>query len=77
MPFIDHTGNDGSNLCCQERGDGISYLVELLGTVTLEEVVVWEGLQPCSLSDCQAAALHWIVMDEVVTILGDVTGDGS
>lgn len=48
----------------------------LLGARPLEKVIVRERLQPRRLADGEAAALCRVVVDEVVTILGDVGRDG-
>jgi hypothetical protein len=55
-------------LISQIRGDGITDLVVLLGTVTHEEVVVREGLDTGRLPDRETAGLGRIVVDVVVTV---------
>ena len=57
------------------RRDRVSYLDVLLRAPPFEKVVVGERLQPSSLTDSQTATLRRVRMDEVVSVLGDVTGD--
>ncbi|MNG27253.1 hypothetical protein D3C84_1123490 [compost metagenome] len=57
------------DLPSQQRRHGVTHLMELLGAIPLEEVVVREGLQARSLSYRQASTLVGIVMNEVMTIL--------
>lgn len=64
------------NLSRQKRRYGIPNLDVLLGPVAQEQIVVWEGLQPRSLANCQAAALPRIGMDEVMPVLRYVAGHG-
>ncbi|MNG26072.1 hypothetical protein D3C84_1110060 [compost metagenome] len=49
--------------------------MKLLSPISLEEIVVRERLEPGSLTYCQTTTLLRVVMDEIVPILGDVTGD--
>lgn len=51
--------------------------MKLLSSVSLEKIVVRERLQTGGLSDRQGAALLRIGMDEVVSILGNMAGNGS
>lgn len=66
-----------SNLACQIRWHSISNLMVLLRSVALKEVVVWKGLQARRLADGKAATLHWIVVNEVMSILGNMAGNRS
>lgn len=65
-----------SNLAGQKRRHGVSYLDELLGSIALEKVIVWKRLQPRGFAHGKTAALSWVGVNEVMSILGDVTGDG-
>ena len=47
------------------------------GPAPFKEVVVWESLYPRCLAHSQTSYLPWIRMDVSVTILRDVTSDGS
>lgn len=49
----------------------------LLGFVSLKKVAIREGLQPRSLADRQAAALRWVRVDEIMTVLGYVAGNSG
>ena len=68
--------NNAGDPARQQRRYGIPDLMKLLGAVALEEVVVRKRLQPCGFADRQAAALSRIRMDEIVAVLGNVTGNG-
>lgn len=68
-------GNHIGKLVCQKRWNGIAHLPELIPPVTLEEIVVWERLQPGSFPDSQAAALMRVGVNKIVTILGQMRGD--
>ena len=65
------------DLVGQQRRHGVADLMELLRTVSLKEVIVRKGLKPCGFSHGQTATLRRIVVNEVVTVLGDVTGHGG
>lgn len=60
------------DLPSKKRRHRVSDLDILLGPVAQEQVVVGEGLQPGGLAHGQAAALHRIGMNEVMSILGDM-----
>jgi hypothetical protein len=75
-PDDEQSENRRSNLARKKRGHGIADLNKLLRAIALEKVIIRKSLQASSLPDCQAAALRGIGMDEVMTVLGDVTGDG-
>ena len=49
--------------------------MELLRPVAFKKIVIGERLQTCRLTYRQTTALKRIVMNEVVPILGYVTGD--
>lgn len=72
----DASVNEHRNLPCQERRDGIPDLDVLLRPIAEEQIVVGEGLKAGGFADSQAAALPRIRMDEVVSVLGDVAGNG-
>ena len=59
------------NLAREEWRHRVADLNKLLCSVTLEKIVVRKCLETGGLSDRQAAALRWIGMDEVMTVLGD------
>ena len=56
------------NLTGQQRWGRIAYLVVLLGARAFEKVVVGEGLEASRFPDCEAPALGWFVMNEIVAI---------
>jgi hypothetical protein len=60
----------------EERRDSVSNLNKLLSSSAFEEVIVWKGLKPCCFSHCQGPTLFRIGMNEVVTILRNMTGNG-
>ena len=60
-----------------ERGHSVADLNKLLRAVAPEKIVVRKRLEPGSLSDCQAAALSGIGMNEIVAVLGDMACDCS
>ena len=55
----------------------IANLDVLFSSWPAEEVIVWKGLKPCGLPDRKAASLHRVGVNEVMSILGNVTGDGG
>ena len=61
-------------LVCKEWGNGVADLGVLAGTWTAEKVVVWEGLNTGGFAYRKTAALCWIMMNEVMSILGNMTG---
>ena len=54
--------------------DRIPDLDILLGSIAEEQIVVRKGLKPGGLAHRQASTLQWVMMDEVVPVLGDVAG---
>ena len=52
----------------------VADLMELLRSVSEKEIVVREGLQSGGFADSQASALSRIIMNKVVTVLGDMAG---
>lgn len=65
------------DLVREVRRDGIAHLNVLFRAAAVEEVVVRERLKAGYLPHRETAALTRIVMNEVVTILGDMTRDGG
>ena len=63
------------NLVCQIWRNRISNLNILLRPVTDEVVVIGKCLNSCCLPDCQASALIGIIVNEVVSILGNMARD--
>lgn len=63
------------DLIGEERRDSVPNLPVLLGSGTLEEIVIRESLKASGLSHCQAPALRRVGVDEVVTVFGDVADD--
>ena len=60
----------------REKGrDGVAHLYILLCAAAVEEIIVWEGLETSHLSHGEAPTLSGIWMNEVVSVLGKVTGD--
>ena len=49
----------------------------LLGTVAHENIVVWEGLDPGGFADRETPGLGRVVMDVIVTVLGDMRGNST
>lgn len=47
----------------------------LFGPVSGEVIVILKCLKAGCFTNCQAAALRWVVMDEVVSILRNVGDD--
>ena len=64
------------NLTRDQWRHGIANLHELLCPVAQEYVVVREGLDSGCLTNCKASALARVPVDESVTVLGEMTGDG-
>ena len=64
------------NLFGKKGRDCIAHLDVLLGAISLEEIIVRERLDAGGLPDGKAATLLRVGMNEVVPILGDVTGYG-
>ena len=56
----------------QERWHGITYLIILLCARSFKEVIVGKCLKPSSFSHCQAAALQWVGMDEIMSVFGNM-----
>ena len=74
MMILEQLENDIGQLSGEEWGNGIADLVVLLRLVPLKEVIVGKRLKSRRLADGQRSTLRRIVMNEVVTILGDVAG---
>lgn len=55
----------------------IPHLVILLCPIALKKIVVRKGLQSGRLAHCQTPALRWVGVNEVVTILRNMAGDGG
>src|SRR5690606_37876519 len=70
--FLQSIVNNPCNLLCQKWGNGVTNLVVLLGSGSLEKIVVRECLQACSFSNCQGTTLKWVIMNVVVSIFADV-----
>lgn len=51
--------------------------MKLLGTSTLEKVVVWKCLEPCGFSYRERAALFGIGVNEVVPVLTYMARNGA
>ena len=62
------------NLSSQKWWNCVAHLMELLRSVSEKEIVVREGLQSGGFADSQASALSGIIMNKVVTVLGDMAG---
>ena len=67
--------NHRCNLIGKVRRDSIADLSVLVGDCALEEVVVRKCLETRCLADTQASALFRLVVDVVMTVLGDVGDD--
>ncbi len=76
---VDHIAHDPENdvgdFCSQQWGNRVAYLMELLGPVSLKEIIVGEGLQTSRFANRETAALVRVRVDEVMAILGYVAGD--
>lgn len=68
---MDYTGN----LIPQPWRNRVADLAPLCANRSLENVIIWEGLQPCGFADGQASHLGGVVVDEVVPILRQVACD--
>src|SRR5690606_24097918 len=66
---VEHLSHQFGYLTSKIRGHGISDLMVLRSTWPLKLVVIRESLQSGGFTYCQAAALAWIVVNEVVAIL--------
>lgn len=64
-----------SDLAGEPGRNGIAYLMILLRSVSAKKVVIRERLKPCRFTHRQAAALHRVGMDKIVSVLGDVRSD--
>jgi hypothetical protein len=64
-----------ADLVSQIRGDSVADLVILLGPVAHEEVVIREGLDPSGLPDRKAPGLARVVMNIIMSVLGDMGGN--
>ena len=68
------------DLCDLERQQGrnsIPDLMVLLSSISLEKVVVRERLKSCGLTDGEASALRGIWVNEVMSVLGNMTCHGG
>ena len=74
---IEHLRHNFRDLFCKLGRNGVSDLMILCRARPREKVVVGEGLKARRLPHGKTAALHRVIMDEVVTILRDVGRDGG
>ncbi len=70
-------GDNAGDLICEQRGNGVADLMILRRARPLKKIIVRERLQPRRLAHGQAAALGRIVVDEIMSVLGYVRGNGG
>lgn len=75
VPRVHESRYDVSYLPSEKWGNGITNLCVLFGPVSGEVIVILKCLKAGCFTNCQAAALRWVVMDEVVSILRNVGDD--
>src|SRR5438132_13882385 len=63
---------DSGYLSCKEWWNCISDLRVLLRAVSAEEIVIREGLEARRLPHCEAPTLRRVVVDVVVSVLGNM-----
>ena len=74
---LKNSQNNVCDLLREEWRDGVTDLAVLGRARAAKQVVVGERLNTRSLPDSETTTLRWIVMNVVVTVFGDVTGNGS
>ena len=73
--MVHNLPEDLSDLMREKGRDGVAHLCILLRSAAMEEIVVREGLETSYLSHGEAPTLAGVWMNEVMSILGNVTSN--